>query len=197
MNIIKEMRLQSGISQVELAKICCVHQTAVSQWEKGRTNPDNDSLAKLSDFFGVTIDKMLGRESESGRPISVPVLGYIRAGVPIEAVEDILDYEEITPEMARSGDIFALKIRGDSMQPRICDGDVVIVRQQSDADSGDVVAVLINGTDATVKKIIKKGTSIMLVPFNPEYEPIVFTKQEIKNLPVAIIGKVVELRGKF
>lgn len=129
--------------------------------------------------------------------IKIPVLGYVRAGIPIDAVEEVLDYEEISEEMARQGEYFALQIKGDSMEPRIQEGDVVIVRQQSDIDSGDIAVVLVNGNDATVKKFVKHENGVSLVAFNAKYEPMFYTPKEIQELPVSILGKVVELRGKL
>lgn len=132
------------------------------------------------------------------KAVRIPVLGRVAAGIPIDAVEEIIDFEEIHPDMAATGEFFALKIKGDSMEPRISEGDVVIVREQSDVESGDVAIILVNGDDATVKKLMKydNGT-ISLVSFNPAYQPMVFTPQQVKELPVEVIGKVVELRGKF
>ena len=197
MNNIKSLRTSRGMTQKQLASLCGVHQTAVSQWEKGRTDPDKSSIVTLSEIFNVSADTIMGLESRAEKKNLIPVLGYVRAGIPIEAVQEILDYEEISESMAASGEHFALRITGNSMEPRICDGDVVIVRRQSDVDSGDIAVVLVNSMDATVKKIIKKGTSISLVPFNPNYDVTIFTAQEIASLPVTIVGKVVELRGKF
>lgn len=197
MNNIKALRAARGMTQAQLASLCGVHQTAVSQWEKGRTDPDKNSIITLSEIFNVSADTIMGLEQRNEKKNLIPVLGYVRAGIPIEAVQEILDYEEISESMAASGEHFALRVTGDSMEPRICDGDVVIVRRQSDVDSGDIAVVLVNSMDATIKKIIKKGTSISLVPFNPNYDVTIFTAQEIASLPVTIVGKVVELRGKF
>lgn len=196
MNIIRELRKQKGLSQSELAVLCNVHQTAVSQWENGRTSPDNDSLRILAGVLGVSVGALIGGE-DIGGTVLVPVLGYVRAGIPMEAVEDILDYEEISADMASRGEYFGLKIKGDSMFPLFQAGDTVIVRRQPDADSGEIAVVLVNGNDATVKKLIKKDTSILLVSENSAYEPMMFTKSEVESLPVTIIGKVVELRRKF
>ncbi len=196
MNIIRELRKQKGLSQNELASLCNVHQTAVSQWENGRTSPDNDSLRILAGVLGVSVGALIGGE-DIGGTVLVPVLGYVRAGIPMEAVEDILDYEEISADMASRGEYFGLKIKGDSMFPLFQAGDTVIVRRQPDAESGEIAVVLVNGNDATVKKLIKKDTSILLVSENSAYEPMMFTKNEIETLPVTIIGKVVELRRKF
>lgn len=106
-------------------------------------------------------------------------------------------YEEISLEMARTGEFFGLQIKGDSMEPKISDGDVVIVRQQNDAESGDIVIATINGDEATCKRIRKYRDGIELVSSNPCYEPMFFSNEEIENKPVRIIGRVVELRAKF
>lgn len=119
------------------------------------------------------------------------------AGIPIDAVEEILDYEEITPEMAAHGEHFALLIKGDSMEPKMSAGDVVIVRKQSDINSGDIAIVLVNGNEATVKKIKKSPEGITLIPTNQAYDYAFYSNDDIINLPVSIIGKVVELRAKF
>ena len=195
-DIIKELRKQKGLSQRELAQLCNVHQTAVSQWEKGRTSPDSESLKILSSVLGVSVARLIGGEDIDSKTL-IPVLGFVRAGIPMEAIEDILDYEEISAEMASRGEYFGLKIKGDSMHPLFQEGDTVIVRRQPDVDSGEVAVVLVNGNDATVKKLIKKDTSILLVPENSAYEPMIFDKNEIAYLPVTIVGNVVELRRKF
>ena len=129
--------------------------------------------------------------------VTINVLGRVAAGIPIEAIEEIIDTEEITEELARTGNFFGLQIHGNSMEPRIYEGDVVIVRQQDDADSGDVVIAMINGDDATCKRLRKYRDGIELIPNNPSYEPMFFSNDEIMTKPVKIIGKVVELRGKL
>ena len=129
--------------------------------------------------------------------VVIKVLGRVAAGIPIEAVEDIIDTEEITEEMAATGTFFGLKIHGDSMEPRMCEGDVVIVRKQDDAESGDIVIAMVNGDDATCKRLRKYRDGVELVSNNPAYPPMFYSNEEIENKPVKIIGKVVELRGKF
>ena len=96
-----------------------------------------------------------------------------------------------------SGRYFGLRIKGDSMQPRMVDGDVVIVRCQPDAESGDVVIVQVNGDEATCKRLSKHPSGISLISFNPAYEPFTYTNEQIESLPVTIIGKVVENRQKY
>ena len=201
MNRVKNLRKEKGISQQELAQMLYVNQTAVSQWERGVTNPSTDTVIALANIFGVSVDYLLGNSDYPGAPtpagVQIPVLGNVQAGLPISAVQDILDYEEITPELAATGEFFALRIKGRSMEPRMMEGDVVIIRQQDDADTGDTVVVLVNGDDATVKRLRKRPEGIMLVPNNPTFEPLFYSNRDIAELPVRIIGKVVELRGKF
>lgn len=197
MNIIKTLRAEKNLTQSALAELCGVHQTAVSQWEKGRTMPDAESLKILSSVLGASIDTILGSTASPVNSVKIPVLGYVRAGAPVEAIEEIIDYEEISPRLAASGEFFALSIRGNSMEPKMCEGDTVIVRKQSDIESGEVAVVLVNSMDATVKKVVKNGTGISLIPFNPDYSVMDFSAEEISKLPVSIIGKVVELRRKF
>lgn len=129
--------------------------------------------------------------------VTINVLGRVAAGIPLEAIEDIIDTEEISSELAKTGEFFGLQINGDSMEPKFSKGDVVIVRRQSDAESGDIVIALINGDDATCKRLRKYRDGIELISTNPTYKPMFFSNDEIENKPVKIIGKVVELRAKF
>ncbi|MDP3486684.1 MAG: XRE family transcriptional regulator [Bacillota bacterium] len=199
LNNFKKLRVSAGYSQRQLAEILFVNQTAVSQWERGATIPSPNILLRMCELYSTTTDYLLGRNeaSKSRRGIKIPVLGSVQAGIPLEAIQDIIDYEEIAPELAATGDFFGLSIRGDSMEPRIRDGDVVIVRKQSDVSSGDTAVILVNGHDATVKKVLKRESGIMLQPTNPNHEPMFFRPEEICSLPVVILGKVIELRGKF
>ena len=134
----------------------------------------------------------------TSKGVKINVLGRVAAGLPIEAIENIIDTEEISEEMARTGEFFGLQIKGDSMEPRIYENDVVIVRKQEDAESGDIVIALVNGNDATCKRLIKYAGGISLVSLNSaKYEPLMFSNEDILEMPVKIIGKVIELRGKF
>ena len=200
MNRFREQRLLAGFkSQGDLAKHLFVNQTAVSQWKRGVTIPSPPILLKLSQLYGVSTDYLLGNDApaEKGKGVKIPVLGDVAAGVPIEAVENVVDYEEIDQALAATGDFFGLRIKGSSMAPRILEGDVVIVRKQDDAETGDIAVVLVNGDSATVKKIKKMPEGIQLIPTNPAYDPMYYTAAEVESLPVRIIGRVVELRGKF
>lgn len=197
---IRFYRKRDGISQKELASRLFVSQQAVGKWERNETTPNPDAIVTMAKIFSISTDALLG---ENLPPTStggtwVPVLGEVAAGIPIEAVEDIVDYEEIDSALAATGEFFGLRIKGSSMEPRIREGDVVIVRKQDDADTGDTAVVMVNGDSATVKRIKKEPDgSLVLIPNNPAYDAQHFSPAEIADKPVHIIGKVVELRGKF
>lgn len=208
-NRVKELRLAKSLSQEQLAEKIGLTKQAISQYERGERNPSMDVLEALCDFFNVSSDYLLGFDTvtlrfvgkneidklESKSSVRIPVLGRVAAGIPIDAIEDIIDWEDVSEDAP--GEYFGLKIKGDSMMPRIVEGDVVIVHSQPDAESGDVVIVQINGDTATCKRLAKYDTGISLISFNPMYEPINFTNEEIERLPVTIIGKVVENRQKY
>ena len=202
MNRIAELRKRAKISQAALGRAIGAAQNTVCNWENGNREPDVNYLQALANFFGVSVDYLLGRESPEHPPSStggtwVPVLGQVAAGIPIEAVENVEDYEEISRDLSLSGEYFALRIRGASMEPKMSEGDVVIVRKQPDCNNGDTAVVLVNGDSATVKKIKRTEQGILLIPLNPSFETMFYSNEEITSLPVSILGKVVELRAKF
>ena len=198
MNNLKAARKAKGLTQVEVARAIGITQHGYSYWENEKARIDQDQLLKLANLFDVSVDYLLGNESSPSRGTRIPVLGDVAAGIPIEAIQDIVDYEEIDAALAATGEFFGLRIKGSSMEPRIREGDVVIVRRQEDAETGDTAVVLVNGDSATVKRIKKEPDGgIWLIPNNPAYDSRHYSPTEILNLPVTIIGKVVELRGKF
>ena len=199
MNRLKELRKANRMTQSDVAKIVGIGQSGYSFWESGRSKIDDAGLRKLAALYNVSVDYLLGTDSNQTKTsVKIPVLGDVAAGIPVEAVENIVDYEEIDAALASTGEFFGLRIKGDSMEPRIREGDVVIVRKQSTADTGDTAVVLVNGDSATVKRIKKEPDGdLWLIPNNPAYDTKHYTPDEIRTLPVTIIGKVVELRGKF
>ena len=201
-DMLKYFRMQAGLSQSELAEKLKLSASTISMYEVGRREPDFETEEKIADFFNTDLNTLRGRDIEPHNEniktsCRVKVLGRVAAGIPIEAVTDVIDTEEITEDLAKTGSFFGLKLHGDSMEPRMLDGDVVIVRQQDDAESGDVVIALVNGDDATCKRLRKYRDGIELISNNPAYPPMFFSNEEIQTKPVKIIGKVVELRGKF
>jgi repressor LexA len=199
---IKEKRESLGMTQEELAaKLGYKNKSSIAKIETGTNDIVQSKVVEFANILDTTVAYLMGWEnipkSSKRKGVVINVLGRVAAGIPIEAVEDIIDTEEITESLARTGTFFGLQIHGDSMEPKMSEGDIVIVRQQNDAESGEIVIVTVNGTDATCKRLRKYRDGIELISTNPSYEPIFFTKEEVESKPVRIIGKVVELRAKF
>ena len=202
---LKKCRKDMSLSQKEFGQKIGVAESTVSLYESNKRFPDADTLKKISALFEVSLDYLLGnapakavQQKPTGRGVRIPVLGRVVAGIPIEAVEEILDYEEITPELAATGEFFALQVKGDSMLPKLEEGDVVIVKKQEDVETGDIAIVLVNGDEATIKQVKKVNGGIMLYGFNPDvYEPHFYSNQQIEELPVRILGKVIESRRSW
>lgn len=197
---IKSAREDLKLTKRELAKRIGVHESSINKYEKGLVDIPLSKISELARVLKVTEAYLMGWEEKSEQPpqgLQIPVLGTVAAGIPISAVEDILDYEEVPQSWESQGEFFGLRIKGDSMEPRMESGDVVIVKQQSDANSGDTVIVLVNGDDATCKRLQKTDNGIMLVSTNPKYPPMFYSNEDIRTKPVVILGKVVELRQKY
>lgn len=199
---LKKYLQQKNKKQYDLAKYLNVTPATISYYIKGTYVPRMDKVDKIAEFFNIERSDLIGHNEQVYEPpkpkmIKIPVLGEVAAGIPIDAIENIIDYEEITENLAHTGEFFGLKIKGDSMYPMICDKDIVIVRKQPNVENGEVAIVLVNGNEATCKKIKKDTQGITLVPKNPEYKEKTYTNKEIQTLPVTIIGKVIELRRRF
>ena len=191
-----------GISPSYAAEKMGITTPSVTKWRRGAT-PRDTTLRKIAAFFGVSVGYLLGNEEqkekapEKPKALVVPIYGEIAAGIPIDAIEEVIDYEELPADWEAKGEFIALKIKGDSMAPRILDGDVVIIRIQPDVESGEIAAINIGGDAATLKRVKKTDAGIYLVSNNPAFAPMFFTPAEVRQLPIRIIGKLVELRGKF
>ena len=196
---LRAARGQLGYSQRAVAEKLSISQQAYARYEAGTSSPNPEMLGRIAHLLGVSADFLLGRPmaSPSKGAVQIPVLGRVVAGIPMEAIETVIDYEEIPEEMAAAHQYFALKITGDSMEPKFSAGDVVIVRQQDTVQTGDIAIVLVNGDNATIKRVKLSPEGIMLIPTNAAYEPMFYTNAQIASLPVRILGKVVELRAKF
>ena len=199
---IKEKREQRRMTLDELSKLVGVTRQTLSRYETGVINNiPSDMIESIASALHTTPAQLMGWDDE-GTPkkpagVKIPVLGCVPAGIPLEAIESIIDYEEIPIEMARTGEFFGLQIKGDSMAPRILDGDVVIVKRQPTVESGEIAIIMVNGDDATCKRVMHHENGLSLVSNNTAYPPRYFTAQEVERLPIQVIGKVVELRGKF
>lgn len=212
--IIKSYRETNSMSMDDFSRASGISKAYISMLEKN-VNPNTgrapvptiEYIQKAANGMFMSFDELFGMldndavvdlsQQVAKKAIRVPVLGKVAAGIPIEAIEDIIDYEEISEELAHTGEFFALKIKGDSMEPTIGNGDVVIVKQTDDANTGDIVIALVNGDDATCKRLVKYASGIRLMPINPAYEPMFFSNEEVVDKPVRIIGKVMESRKKF
>ena len=196
-NLRKYMSLNNK-TQVDLINDLGFNKSAVSTWCNGTRLPRMDKVDALAKYFGIRRSDLIEDKSESKiKPATIPVLGSVPAGIPIEAIQDIIDYEEIDAATAAKGEYFALQVKGSSMEPRICEGDIVIVRKQDDVESGEIAIVMVNGDNATIKRLLKYEDGIRLMPTNPAYEPLYFTNDEILEKPVKVIGKVIENRQKY
>ena len=195
-------RKKKGWNQEALAEAAEVTRSMIGRYETGNTKPSTAVLARIADALDVSVDYLLDREptlsiTADYRPtgILVPVYGTIQAGTPIEAIEDIEDWEEIKADRARGGqEFFALRIKGDSMSPKYEDGDVVIFRKQESCESGQDCAVMVNGNDATFKRVKISNQGITLHPLNPAYDAKLYTNKEVKELPIVILGVADEIR---
>lgn len=212
--LIKGYRQKNGISLRDFAAKCGTSHSYIAMLEAGKNSktgepiiPTLTFLKKLAIGLNISVNDLItmcedievSTDNES-IPMNnfIPVLGDVAAGIPIEAVTDIIDYEEISPDLLSNGsEYFALRIKGKSMQPKIDEGDVVIVRKQPDVDSGQIAIVGVNGDNATCKKVIKQEKGILLISLNHAYEPIFYSYEDIKKIPITILGRVVELRAKF
>lgn len=179
-----------------------VKYTTFTDWVKGNSYPRIDKIELMANYFGISkadlVEDHTKYESNSlKKATTIKIYGRVAAGIPLEAIEDVIDEEEIPEELARAGEFFGLRISGDSMEPDIHNGDTVIVKRQNDAESDEIVIALVNGDDGVCKRLKKYADSIALISLNPNYEPMYFSREEIDEKPVKIIGKVVELRRKF
>lgn len=211
--IIKNYRTKYNLSQRAFAKRTSLSPSYINTLEKVY-NPKTgkpysvttDAAVELAKAMCITIDdllKSLNPDQEfnltlnQNSPTIISVYGTIPAGIPMECIEDIIDTEEISADMLRGGkEYFGLKVKGNSMNPDYLDGDVLILEKTEICESGDDCIIMVNGNDGTFKRVFKNETGIILQPLNTEYQPMIYTNEQIEKLPIRIIGKVVELRRK-
>lgn len=220
MNRIEEVLKEKHWSIRKLEREAGISAGSISKWKSG--NPSHYNLKKVADALGVSVayltgesnfrserDAMMHQWVENQRKdlavevmrieagVRIPVLDEVPCGNPIECADEFSEWEEISEKLARQGSFYALKVKSDSMSPIIMEGDILIVKQQSTAESGDIVIAKVNGDDACCKKLIRRPDGIVLQSFNPLYEPRFFTNDEINDKHVQIVGKCVENRHKF
>lgn len=203
-SIIKTRRKELGITLEDIGNYVGVSKATVQRWETGSiSNMRRDRIKKLSEILQIAPEILLEAENkvpELSQPrttlAKIPVLGTVAAGVPITAQEDIIGWEEVPAQWVKNDTVFALKLKGDSMEPRMTEGDVVIVKKQSDVTSGEIAIVMVDG-EATCKKVVKHSDGMVLISNNLKYAPMFFTIKDIDDKNITILGKVVELRARF
>ncbi len=199
---LRQLRNQKGVTQAELANRLGVTQQAVGKWETGRSSPDPITLMRLAEYFGVSVDVLLGREGAlvgEVRPYMpaseamVPVVGSVRAGYGALAFAE--DLGEAAATVRDPESYFYLVVKGDSMEPRIHDGDLALVRKQTTLDDGDLGVIVYGDEEGTLKRFLRKGNAVILQPFNPAYETKILSGEELDHLYIA--GKVVETKTRW
>ena len=196
---LKMLRHKRGLTGEEVAAALHVATSTYRRWELGSNNPKN-KLLELAKFFGVSIDFLVdGKEPHADnhrKVIRVPVLGQVAAGIPIEAIQDVEGWEEIVRPGSDSDFYFALHVHGRSMEPRLYEGDTVILKKQDYFQDGDMCVVLVESA-ATVKIVQKHPDGILLRGYNEAaYRPHFYTAKQVQELPIRILGVVIELRCK-
>ena len=200
---LKELRKSKKITQVDLAEMLGITQQAVGKWETSRSEPDQKTLVQLAEYFGVTVDSLLGRAGtrigqlqpyNMAELVEVPILGTVKAGYGAFAFQEDLGTE---PANVRDPEnYFYLVVKGDSMEPRIQAGDLALVHRQQNLNDGDLgVVVYGDEGEGTLKRFLRKGNAVVLQPFNPDYETVVLAGEELDHLYVA--GKVVETKSRW
>lgn len=187
-----------------VAKEAGVDPSTISNWKRGVYAPKEETRRKLAQRLGVSLtylDTGVGITVDDAKFRAmdiIPIVGQSAAGQPIDAIQDIQGFVQFDYSEYNNGEFYALIVKGDSMFPQIHDGDLVIVKRQQNVNEGDIAVVLVNGDEeSTIKKVKFDNSGLVLIPFNPEYKEIHFTAQDVINLPVRIVGKVVEVRRKF
>ena len=211
---------EKNISMSEMCKLAQIPQSTFSTWKSKDREPKAKYLNNIANVLDVSVDylttgeainlknhkitdliyeivnKQMQEKLQSPHPY-ISILGRVIAGVPVESVEDIIGKIQINEKLARTGNFYALEVKGNSMQPRLQEGDVVVVKEQSDVENGQIAIVCVNGDEYTIKKIKKSENGITLIPFNPAYDTIFYSNEEIEKLPVEIKGRVVQFHGNL
>ncbi|MCZ1180370.1 MAG: XRE family transcriptional regulator [Shouchella clausii] len=193
-NNLKKQLSRKGITQTMMARDLDLPEMTVSNWVKGKTYPRPDKIQLMADYFGINRSQLTEEfptnlEPISPRTVALPILGTIACGDPITAEENVKGYHYASPESLPTGNLFCLEAKGESMHPTIPDKSLVIIREQPDVESGEIAAVLVNGnSEATLKRVKKQGNTFILMPDNPNFDPILVDE----NNPAKIIGKAIK-----
>ena len=208
-NNVKYLRTEKKISQQSLANAIGVDRSTVSRIENGEIETTIDNAIKIANELNVSLNDLVSKDLRFDNAeliditsdiIKIPVYGTIKAGIPIESQPDVIDYVEIPKNWTRGGKKFyGLQLSGDSMFPKYNDKDIVIFEQNNDVQSynGKDVAVMINGTESTFKKISVNEQGIVLQPYNLAYDIMMFSKEQVEQLPIKVVGIAREKRTKI
>lgn len=191
---LNELREQQKISISELARKVDMSKSTVSQYFNGKLQFPLNRAHDFARVLGVTTDDLLGLDLSKVNPVNrltkIPLLGTIACGDPILADENIAGYLSEPTDLLPSGKLFYLRAKGRSMEPTIKDGSLVLIRQQPDVEDGEIAAILfVDDDEATLKRIKRAGSTVILMPDNRKYEPIVVDQDH----PVRILGKAVRV----
>ncbi len=200
---LKELRLEKGVTQEEVGNVINVAKATIMKYEKGLVeNLKRSSIEKLAKYFNVAPSYLMCMEDEKidelGNPVvTIPILGVVKAGYDYLAQENWIGNVDVDKKLADGNELFALKVKGDSMFPVLVEDDIVIIKKQDDFETGDIVVAIVNGDEATIKKGKKTSNGILLQPLNTSYDPLIFTYDEMKTIPVSIVGIVKQLKREF
>lgn len=201
-NLIKNRRKELGLTLLDIANACGVSEATVSRWESGDiVNMKRSRIAQLAKVLNISPSLLIHDDYDvlinynSTTKPQIPILGIVPCGEPIEAIEDIIEWIDVVPSQAKGH--FGLIAKGDSMSPYILDGDILIVKYTPEVNSGKIAIVKVNGDEATCKRLVINDAGLTLVPNNPMYQTLTFGPAEIADMPVAVIGEVVEIRRRF
>ena len=195
-----------GVTVYQVSKATGISASTFSDWKSGRSTPKADKLTRIADYFSVGLDELLGtNEGKRSAEASylalraqkmVPVIGVIRAGAPIVTDETLLGRE--FADVNDIEDYFYLVVCGDSMKNcGIVEGTYVLFHKQQYAENGDIVACLVDGESATVKRFFKKNHKILLQPENDAYKPIALSTEDFETGRARILGVAVEAKTKL
>lgn len=208
-NRLKEAMDYRNIKQVDLVEKTKLDKTLINKYLSGVSNAKQRKLTILAEALYVNEVWLLGydvsmeREANTkidklGNPVvEIPILGTVKAGYDYLAQENWIGTIDIDKKLADGGEFFALKVKGDSMAPVLIEDDIVIIKKQDDFENGDIVVAIVNGDEATIKKGKKSESKILLQPFNTNYDPLIFTEEEMDTIPVRIVGIVKQLKREF
>lgn len=195
-NNLRHLRIQRGMKQEDLANKLQKDYSTIGKWENGTRSPIMADVLKIAELFNVSLEQLIGGNIiyDNFQPVTntikIPIYGSIKAGLPLESQNDIVDYMDVPSEWSNGKKLFGLKLSGDSMFPKYNDGEIVIFKQEQDLEhqKNKDCAVMINHTESTFKKLLVNDTGIVLQAYNPNYDIMIFTMKDVQELPIVILG---------